>query len=351
MADILTTKYFFYPFSEEGDKTAIPNDASGSGFVSYEQGWTIDYTKNPNTDASGKDVPRRGFNQVLYDATLALKQYQIWGIPNFVSTADNEGDPFPYPKGVIVLYDAGSGARKYESLEEDNEALPTDATKWALISHTSNIPVGTSIEFTGIAAPDGFLYENGAAVSRTTYAALFALYKFVQTADTTSGSPTITGLTTANMHLGMAVTGTGIPVSTTIIDIDIDGVTITLSANATASNVGTSLTFHLYGAGDGSTTFNIRDKRRRVGVGDGGTLTDTLYNTVGSTGGEEEHQLTVAEMPSHFHDMPEGGPGVSGGRFSSTNLVGDVFDTNYTGGDAPHNNMQPSIVAKYCVKY
>lgn len=40
---------------------------------------------------------------------------------------------------------------------------------------SGGIPVGTTILFPGTSAPTGFLKENGAAISRTTYAALFAV--------------------------------------------------------------------------------------------------------------------------------------------------------------------------------
>lgn len=43
-----------------------------------------------------------------------------------------------------------------------------------LVLGTSSIPVGMSIMHAGTTAPPGFLKENGAAVSRTAYAALFA---------------------------------------------------------------------------------------------------------------------------------------------------------------------------------
>ena len=56
-----------------------------------------------------------------------------------------------------------------------------------------------------------------------------------------------------------------------------------------------------YGQGDGTTTFNVPDFRRRVSVGAGGTASTTLGNAVGSSGGEETHQLSEAEMPSHDH--------------------------------------------------
>jgi microcystin-dependent protein len=59
-----------------------------------------------------------------------------------------------------------------------------------------------------------------------------------------------------------------------------------------------------YGAGDGSTTFNLPDMRGRspIGAGQGGSL--GLSNRwLGETGGEENHVLTVNEMPYHNHDI------------------------------------------------
>jgi microcystin-dependent protein len=50
-----------------------------------------------------------------------------------------------------------------------------------------------------------------------------------------------------------------------------------------------------YGAGDGSTTFNLPDMRDRMPVGAGATY------PLGATGGEATHRLSVAEMPSHTH--------------------------------------------------
>jgi microcystin-dependent protein len=55
-----------------------------------------------------------------------------------------------------------------------------------------------------------------------------------------------------------------------------------------------------YGAGDGSTTFNLPDLRGRtvVGVGQGTGLTN---RALAATGGEEAHILSVAELASHNH--------------------------------------------------
>lgn len=81
--------------------------------------------------------------------------------------------------------------------------------------------------------------------------------------------------------------------------------------------------------------------------------------TIGSEGGEEFHQLTVAEMPSHTHaiqrnDTWEGAgftvidtkSGSKWGVGPNTSYTGDAGvgpygSLNNTGNDAPHNNMPP----------
>ena len=122
-----------------------------------------------------------------------------------------------------------------------------------------------------------------------------------------------------------------------------------------------------YGTGDGSTTFNLPDLRARVilGVNTSGNLgTGSAARTgkaFASTGGEEAHTLTVAEMPAHTHSLGSGdyNYGVlweqtSGGSSFQTlegyNTYSGLTATNSTGGGGAHNNLQPYITLNYIIK-
>lgn len=107
----------------------------------------------------------------------------------------------------------------------------------------------------------------------------------------------------------------------------------------------------LYGEGDGTTTFNIPNISGRVPVGIDST--DELFNTIGNKGGEKEHTLTISEMPRHNHPIGTNANGnaVSGsGRWPWLDNEIPNRSTLYTGGDQPHNNLQPYIVFNYIIK-
>lgn len=105
-----------------------------------------------------------------------------------------------------------------------------------------------------------------------------------------------------------------------------------------------------YGEGDGSTTFNLPNRKTRVPVGKDSS--DSDFNKLGKTGGEKTHKLTVSEMPSHNHEMTwNTGSGSSASAVSWISATTtQVVNTKKTGGDGAHNNLQPYIVTNFIVK-
>lgn len=121
-----------------------------------------------------------------------------------------------------------------------------------------------------------------------------------------------------------------------------------------------------YGAGDGSTTFNLPDLRGRVAAGRdnmNGAAANRLTAggagiagaTLGASGGSETHALTAAQMPAHAHvySSPSGSSspnsGIDGPTTSAVSTsVGGT--TGSAGSGAAHPNAQPTLVLNFIVK-
>ena len=150
--------------------------------------------------------------------------------------------------------------------------------------------------------------------------------------------------------------------------------------------------FHLLGTtygGDGTRTFALPDLRgiAPMGAGNGPGLTP---RSTGQKIGEETHTLKYLEMPNHTHatqnkstedehillstdaavnEIPQIGDVLAVANFGSglsakkvktfgpaTNLLNgqklntdDTLNVNVTGGEQPHNNMQPYLGMQYII--
>ena len=109
-----------------------------------------------------------------------------------------------------------------------------------------------------------------------------------------------------------------------------------------------------WGSGNGTTTFNVPDLRGRVtaGVGSVGTNTQPTL-ALAATGGEQNHTLSTAEMPSHQHTQALGGSLSTVANVAGSYVVGNQNTSLVaaTGGGGSHNNMMPYAVVTKIIKY
>ena len=108
-----------------------------------------------------------------------------------------------------------------------------------------------------------------------------------------------------------------------------------------------------YGAGDGSSTFNIPDLRGRVIAGHGGTLLSGSADAIGATNAHstKTHTLSIAEMPAHDHTYNRTNNVTAGGSMAiEDGPVTGTATSSSTGGGGAHNNVQPTIILNYIIK-
>lgn len=121
-----------------------------------------------------------------------------------------------------------------------------------------------------------------------------------------------------------------------------------------------------YGAGDGTTTFNVPNLQGRfpIGAGNGaqknvsgsGIITGgtaLTARTVGQFGGEEDHVLTVAELATHSHEYRWGTAGGAGPGPDGEAAIGDSLygaQTGTQGLNTAHNTTPSFVVVSFIIK-
>ena len=365
-ADFMDTYFYVYPFADVGGKTPIPTDTQVSGEVSYEQGWTSKYELDLTTNPDALPIPRQKSNDLMFNVTDNIRQYQTQGTPQWITAADNNpgGVPtaFAYDLYALVRHDAGlgDGLQIYENQVPGNTDEPGTTDTWNQISGSRRgVPVGTIIDFAGINIPAGYLACNSQTVERTTYADLFNAITRVESVTLTTGVNTFTLGVTFGLYVGMAIEGTGIPGGTEITDVS--GTTVTMSNNATVSGA-EDVRFFSWGNGNGTTTFNVPNLSGRVSMQTYGAESAQIGNQIGQIGGAASVTLTEAQLATHGHlgsvlqRTPQNYMLQFGGDevpvINPNDLVGAVGLTIATAGDnEAHPNIQPSAIVHKLIKF
>jgi microcystin-dependent protein len=104
--------------------------------------------------------------------------------------------------------------------------------------------------------------------------------------------------------------------------------------------------------GTGASSFRVPDLRGRspLGVGTGSGMTT---RTMGQSGGEEAHQITIAELPAHTHatGITTGSQGYTGGNtIYSQDAGAGGRSTSSVGGNGWLSLMHPYTVIRFCIK-
>lgn len=243
------------------------------------------------------------------------------------------------------------------------------------------LPSGLVMPHGSRTAPTGWLRCDGSTVSRSTNANLFAaIIPSLGTFTVTIATPAVVSLTAHGLSTGDQVflttssaLPTGLTANTLYYAVRVDANSFNLATtranayaatkiNTSGSQSGTHTCWDCpYGLGDGSTTFTLPDLRGRVIAGldtTAGTTASRLtlaqaegvYGNIGATGGEQGHQVSLAEMPGHTHNINVSGvagitiPVANGGAVGATNT------TSAAGSNAAHNTVPPIQLVNFIIK-
>ena len=247
----------------------------------------------------------------------------------------------------------------------------------ALLASNFNLTfTGLISPYAGSSAPTNWLLCDGAAVSRTTYSALFAITsttygvgngsttfnlpdlrartpigigavtKVATFASRSSNVITVTGLSntasnefqTGQAVLYTAASGamTGLTTNTTYYLIRTGNLTFSLATTLANAQNGTAIT--LSSDGTGTQTFTL-------------TLTT---RTLGETGGEETHAMSSTELLSHTHTIYYNGTNTNAGGYSGASNAGSTQNTtpfynSSAGGNQAMQIMQPFLGINYII--
>lgn len=160
-----------HPLGNNADTSTLPDNAAATaGIASLQKLFQI-INATP-LEAGGIAPDREDVNALFKYLGDQIFYTQNGGIPSYNAAYD-------YIPGRVVLY---TDNNLYKCIQANGASstvvAPTDSTYWSQIPTYADlvdpVPTGVVLPFGGSTVPEGFLLCNGAAISRTTYAKLFA---------------------------------------------------------------------------------------------------------------------------------------------------------------------------------
>jgi microcystin-dependent protein len=94
--------------------------------------------------------------------------------------------------------------------------------------------------------------------------------------------------------------------------------------------------------------FQLPDLRGRVPIG-AGQGEGLSLRFLGQELGEEQHVLTIEEMPAHTHTLARSGAGAGNNPQAASGTVAGAYTTSSAGLTQSHNNMQPSLAINFII--
>lgn len=362
-----------------GAFTLTVETPSGSPSVALPQGgWSMVWCDGNNTIYTGISTTNRDVQWLAPDGTLAAPGIAFGLEPGTGIRRKGTNDIVVTIGGVDVFELTGAGAGT------PNVANFLSPMALQIAGTAIRLP-GEEVDYDGLTEPTGWYFTAGQAKSRTTDATLFAVI-----APNTIGGTAITGNTHTNTTLdglsvdlrglglvGATIEGTGIPTGTTVSSIN-SGTALTLSQAATGTATGIAIRVLPYGQGDGSTTFNLPDRRGTftairddLGGTPKGNLTKATTQGIdgtrlNATGGEQTHTQTVPEIATHTPTTtgPHHHGGVVTGLAAGAQLaqagastvivLGNTGDTDITlnpiGSSTAFNEIPPASICNRLIK-
>lgn len=239
--------------------------------------------------------------------------------------------------------------------------------------------VGTILPWSGLIAPNQYVFGYGQEILRTTYPEFYTAITQSINVICTAASNTLTGLAdTTQINIGSPVELSLCVVPGTTV-VSKTASTVVLS-NPSSVSLNSVATFFPFGNGNGTTTFNVPDLRGyaiagrdNMGGTAAGRLTSTYFNTagLGAVGGLQTVILSTNNLPPYTPTGTLGGSQIlanvgvivgndlnGGGSSPRGSPVNEVISgSNFTftgtaqgGTSSPFSIVQPTITINYIVK-